>query len=123
MNRSDNSGPPPVEDATLCELLLWVLGRRRRIRVAGPSMEPTLLHGDVLLLDPRAYRGADPAPGDVVAAHHPARDILMVKRVRAVDSSGAVELVSDNPRLGSDSRQFGAIPRGRVQGRVTCRLV
>ena len=49
-----------------------------RIRIVGPSMEPTLVNGDWWLV----RRGASVGPGDVVLLVHPRRpDALVVKRI------------------------------------------
>ncbi len=86
-------------------------------------MRPTLLPGDVVLCDPRAYRRAPPEPGDIVLARDPrmpARRI--VKRVVARDAEGRIELRGDAPAHSTDSRRFGAIDPALVIGRITCRL-
>ena len=91
----------------------WVLAR-----VTGPSMSPTVRHGDRLLV----RRGDTAAPGDVVLARFPARpDLLVVKRVvRAVPGGHWVQ--GDNPFVTDDSRSFGtAVVVGRVVGRITPR--
>lgn len=82
-----------------------------RALVAGPSMVPTLRHGDVVL----AVRGVRVRAGDVVLgrfADLPER--LVVKRAaRPVDDGWW--LVSDNPFAGGDSEVHGA---GEVLARV-----
>jgi phage repressor protein C with HTH and peptisase S24 domain len=91
----------------------WVLAR-----VAGPSMSPTVRHGDRLLVR-RVRRPGRVRPGDVVLARFAARpDLLVVKRVRrAVPGGHWVE--DDNPLVGDDSRAFGPAV---VVGRVVLRL-
>ena len=91
----------------------WVMAR-----VTGPSMVPTVRHGDRLLVrrlrDPGSVR-----PGDVVLARFPARpELLVVKRVsRGVAGGHWVE--GDNPLVTDDSRAFGAaVVVGRVVGRL-----
>ena len=89
--------------------------RWTRVRVSGPSMSPTLKHGDQLLV-----AGTGRArPGDVVLARFPARpELLVVKRaVRPVGDRWWVE--GDNPLATDDSRAFGpAVVVGRVLLRV-----
>jgi nickel-type superoxide dismutase maturation protease len=91
----------------------WVLAR-----VTGPSMSPTVRHGDRLLV--RRLRVGAPVPsGTLVLARFPSRpDLLVVKRVsRAV--AGGSWVVGDNPLVTDDSRAFGvAVPVGRVVGRL-----
>jgi phage repressor protein C with HTH and peptisase S24 domain len=91
----------------------WVL-----VRVSGPSMSPTVRHGDRLLAR-RVDRPGAVATGDVVLARFPARpDLLVVKRVRrAVPGGHWVE--GDNPLVTDDSRSFGTAV---VVGRVLLRL-
>ena len=91
----------------------WVLAH-----VTGPSMSPTVRHGDRLLVR-RLPPGAPVAPGTVVLARFPARpELLVVKRaVRAVP--GGAWVVGDNPLVTDDSRAYGvAVPVGRVVARL-----
>lgn len=82
--------------------------------VHGPSMVPTLRHGDVVLV--RAARRV--RPGDVVVARFRRRpELLVVKRVtRAAADGWWVE--SDNSLVVDDSRAYGV---AEVAGRVVCR--
>ena len=87
-------------------------------RVTGPSMSPTVRHGDRLLAR-RVQRGAPVRAGDVVLARFPSRpELLVVKRVlREVPGGHWVE--GDNRFVEDDSRAFGpAVVVGRVVGRV-----
>ncbi len=98
------------------------LGRSWRIaRIVGPSMSPTVRHGDRLLV--RRICSADGVrPGDVVLARFPSRpQLLVVKRVRrAVPGGHWVE--GDNTFVTDDSRAFGtAVVVGRVVARLTPR--
>jgi phage repressor protein C with HTH and peptisase S24 domain len=82
------------------------------VLVVGPSMVPTLRHGDALLIrrGGRAVR-----PGDLVVAVFRSRpDLLVVKRaVRATDGGWWVR--GDNDLVTDDSRAYGvADVRGRV---------
>jgi nickel-type superoxide dismutase maturation protease len=108
-NTSGGSGPGHAHGLAT----RWVLAR-----VTGPSMSPTVRHGDRLLV--RRVRGADAVrAGDVVLARFPSRpELLVVKRVRrAVPGGHWVE--GDNPLVADDSRAFGAAV---VVGRVVLRL-
>ena len=112
-----------LPEASLREWALWFLRRRRRLRVTGDSMLPTLQAGDLVLVDPAAYRTNGPRPGEIVVAWHPfRRDLPIIKRVASLTPEGRCLLYSDNPRAGSDSRQFGAIAVPQIIGRVTCRI-
>jgi len=90
-------------------------GHWTRVRVSGPSMSPTLKHGDQLLV----VRADRARPGDVVLARFPVRpELLVVKRVvRAVEGGWWVE--GDSPLVTDDSRAFGAAV---VVGRVLLRV-
>jgi nickel-type superoxide dismutase maturation protease len=91
----------------------WVMAR-----VSGPSMSPTVRHGDRLLV--RRVDGADAVgAGDVVLARFPSRpELLVVKRVRR-EVPGGHWVEGDNPLVADDSRAFGpALVVGRVVGRL-----
>ncbi|MFY1633898.1 S24/S26 family peptidase [Solwaraspora sp. WMMB335] len=82
------------------------------VLVHGPSMVPTLHHGDALLV--RQGAGAV-RPGDVVVATFRTRpDLLVVKRaIRRQD--GGWWIRGDNGLIVDDSRAYGvADVRGRV---------
>jgi phage repressor protein C with HTH and peptisase S24 domain len=87
----------------------------QRVRVAGPSMVPTLRDGDSVIV----RHGARIRPGDVVLARFRAGpDLLVVKRaVRQMDDGWW--LVSDNKFAGGDSFTHGVAD---VLGRVVLRL-
>jgi nickel-type superoxide dismutase maturation protease len=86
--------------------------------VAGASMEPHLYAGDCVLV----RRGTRARVGDVVLIRRPDRvDLLVVKRVREVLSDGRLWLSGDNPSASADSREFGAVGRDGVAGRVVWR--
>ncbi len=85
-------------------------------------MLPTLRAGEEVLLDRHAYDHAAPQVGDIVVAYHPEQlDLKIIKRVGEVMMDG-VFLSSDNPRAGSDSRQFGVVGMDKVVGRVNGRF-
>ena len=74
------------------------------VLVQGPSMAPTLHHGDALL----AWSGGrSPRPGDVVVARFRSRpDLLVIKRVvRAAGTGWWLE--GDNDVVTGDSRTYG----------------
>lgn len=105
------------------ELVLWLLRRRQRVRVAGGSMLPLLADGAEVLVDPNAYGDRSPTEDDVVVAYHPDRaDRSIVKRIVAVLPDSTCILIGDNATASTDSRQFGAIPFDRIIGKVTSRF-
>ncbi|MFB7662947.1 nickel-type superoxide dismutase maturation protease [Kitasatospora sp. NPDC056138] len=88
------------------------------VDVAGPSMRPTLLAGDQVVV----RYGARIRPGAVVLFRHPLRqDLLVVKRA-AGRRPGGWWLLSDNPLVLTDSREYGAVPDDLVLGRVLLRV-
>jgi signal peptidase I len=107
IDRGEGSGPVPPLPAA------WVLAR-----VSGPSMSPTVRHGDRLLV--RRVRSGRVAVGDVVLARFPARPaLLVVKRVHGLLGDGTVDVRGDNPLVTDDSRAYGpAVAVGRVVARV-----
>jgi nickel-type superoxide dismutase maturation protease len=111
IERDSPGGPRPPAVPPL--ISAWTLAR-----VTGPSMSPTVRHGDRLLV--RRVRSAGAVrPGDVVLARFPSRpELLVVKRVRrAVRGGHWVE--GDNPLVADDSRAFGVAV---VVGTVVARL-
>jgi nickel-type superoxide dismutase maturation protease len=92
-----------------------------RVAVAERSMEPALREGDWLLVRRTMLPGRvlRLRAGQVVVARHPGRpDLLIVKRAARHQGDGWW-LASDNPAAGAvDSRIFGAVPAGLIEGRV-----
>jgi nickel-type superoxide dismutase maturation protease len=95
-----------------------------RVAVAEPSMAPALRPGDWLLVWRGTRRGRPPRirPGQIVIARHPDRpDLLLVKRAIREQPAGWW-LESDNTAAAAvDSRQFGHVPPGLIEGRVLLR--
>lgn len=81
-------------------------------------MNPTLDDGQFVLYEP----GRMLTPGDVIVVRHPSQPIDLVKRVLSFDPVGLVEVGSDNPDVGTDSRDFGRVDVERVRGTVTISL-
>ncbi|MBH5336947.1 nickel-type superoxide dismutase maturation protease [Streptomyces pactum] len=86
--------------------------------VYGPSMTPTLLPGDRLVI----RYGATLRPGNVVMLRHPfQQDLWIVKRL-AERRDGGWWVLGDNPFATPDSREFGVVPDELVVGRAVLRL-
>jgi signal peptidase I len=68
-----------VSGLTLITCLLVLQAQFRLVLVVGESMRPTLRHGNLVVVDKRAYRQRDPQRGDLVVAW--CHDELIVKRV------------------------------------------
>ena len=82
-------------------------------------MGPTLQPGDWLLCDPAAYAERPPRAGELVLVPDP-RDAarLLVKRVAEVHDGGReLWLSGDDPARSTDSRNFGSVDAGHVEGR------
>ena len=95
-----------------------------RVAVAERSMEPALRPGDWLLARRSVRAGRPPRvrPGQVVIARHPAEPGLLLVKRAARQERGGWWLVSDNPGAGAvDSRHFGPVPPGLIEGRVLLR--
>lgn len=84
-------------------------------------MEPTLRHGDLVLV---WWGGGSAAPGRMVVFAHPSEGVLTVKRVLHADPDDPQRwwVERDNPRLGSDSWSFGSIADRDILARVLARL-
>ncbi|MCQ9183943.1 nickel-type superoxide dismutase maturation protease [Streptomyces sp. IBSBF 2953] len=85
--------------------------------VTGPSMVPTLQHGDRLLVQ----YGARVRPGDVIVLRHPfQQDLLVVKRA-AERREGGWWVLGDNAYAGGDSTDYGTVPDELILGRARLR--
>ena len=103
----------------LVDLFHCLTGRRRRYRIVGRSMWPTLSPGERVWVDCGVYTCSRPQAGDIVLARHPYRtDVHIVKRVECVLSDGRCVLAGDNAVDSTDSRIFGAVPASHILGRV-----
>jgi nickel-type superoxide dismutase maturation protease len=93
-----------------------------RVAVAERSMEPSLRPGDWLLVWRSGPGRVRVRPGQVVIARHPGQpDLLLVKRAVRREPGGWW-LESDNPGAGAvDSRRFGLVAPGLIEGRVVLR--
>lgn len=112
-----------LRSSQLHDIILWLLRRRRRFRVTGPSMLPLLKPGQEVLLNPYAYRQQLPQPDDIVVARHPQKPHLwLVKRVQFVEADGRCYLKGDNITASTDSRQLGLIAATELLGQVVCRF-
>jgi nickel-type superoxide dismutase maturation protease len=95
-----------------------------RVAVAERSMEPSLWPGDWLLVRRSVRPGRPPSfrARQIVIAQHPWKPgLLLVKRAARPETDGWW-LESDNPEAGAvDSRSFGPVPEGLIEGRVILR--
>jgi nickel-type superoxide dismutase maturation protease len=105
--------------AGLSDFFYWLLGRRKRYRVAGLSMEPTLLEGWTVLVEPSAYKTRLPEIGEVVLAQLPGCAEPSIKRVHSIAKEG-VDLRGDNGAQSTDSVTLGRIDATQILGQVIC---
>ncbi|MBM7490654.1 nickel-type superoxide dismutase maturation protease [Micromonospora luteifusca] len=85
------------------------------VLVTGPSMAPTLRHGDAVLVRPN---GRPIRPGDVVVAVFRTRPELLVVKRAVRQQDGGWWLRGDNDLITDDSRAYGvADVRARVVAR------
>ncbi len=114
--------PDPLPAAPLLAYFMLLLPRWQRCRVNGRSMEPTLGHGTIVLVDTAAYKKALPQVGDVVLVRHPFQPPnKMIKRITAVSEDGGYFLQGDNPDslASTDSRSFGHVRYSHLLGKIT----
>ncbi|MFI0900065.1 nickel-type superoxide dismutase maturation protease [Streptomyces sp. NPDC020983] len=92
------------------------------VEVTGPSMAPTLLNGDWLLVQKISSGAELVREGDVVVMRHPLQqDLLIVKR--AVERrEGGWWVRGDNTFVENDSREFGVVPDDLVTARARGRF-
>lgn len=105
---------PPWVLTSARELAALATNKREKVRVAGDSMAPTLLDGEVVLVE--RTRRAD--VGDIVVCTHPWRSVEVIKFLRSTDD-GFADLWSP---AGDHSAQFGRPSLAAVSGVVTFNL-
>lgn len=84
---------PVLAYALLFALLVYLLSIYEPVRVAGASMEPALVAGDIVIV----RRGEDLSAGDIALVREPGRGALL-HRIVGPDREGALRLKGDaNP--------------------------
>jgi nickel-type superoxide dismutase maturation protease len=102
------------ETANWFDILMLYLGLRKRVRIEGNSMLPTLNNGDEVLIE----LTANVKINDIVLVKHPYKQsVKIIKRISQINENG-VFLVGDNPSESSDSRTFGFVPIKNIEGKV-----
>lgn len=106
------------------ELLLLILRRRKRFKITGKSMLPSLKPGDEILIDPYLYHQRLPRVGEIVVAIHPRKnELTIVKRIRTINEDGSYFVTGDNTLASTDSRDWGTIKLSDIIGKVTSLFV
>lgn len=83
-------------------------------------MYPTLKNGEAVLVD-KTVEIIE--VGDIVLAKHPIEQVSeVIKRVQKINERGHYFLVGDNLEDSNDSRNFGAVTRDYIKGKVVARL-
>jgi nickel-type superoxide dismutase maturation protease len=105
--------------ATFYQRLLVPLGSLYQYICKGNSMFPTLKNNESVLVD----RNAEIEVGDIVVAKHPVEQVSeVIKRVQKINERGHYFLVGDNLDDSNDSRNFGAVTREYIKGKVVASL-
>ena len=92
---------------------LFVIGP---FTVNGPSMEPTLYSGDMVICC-RVYNASDLQQGDIIVFRHNGQ--RMIKRIAYVTEDGKnYYVLGDNKSNSLDSRVFGTVGAGDVKAKM-----
>lgn len=124
-SRGRGQRPLALLSLSLAAVLAATFARRwlDAVEVRGDSMAPSLLPGELLLVERVTLALRRPRAGEVVLAgdpREPGREL--VKRVAAYDPrTGLVDLRGDAPERSADSRTFGSIPVGEIRWRAALR--
>lgn len=86
-----------------------------RFTIHGNSMLPTLKPGQDILCFTWAYVFFKPKIGDIVVIRQGGREI--VKRIQKRDDHRFF-VIGDNRKESTDSREFGAIGKSKIVGKV-----
>lgn len=106
--------------ATFYQRALVPLGYLFQYICEGSSMYPTLKNSEVVLVD-KDTKVIE--VGDIVLARHPVEQITdVIKRVQNINERGHYFLIGDNLEDSNDSRNFGAVTREYIKGKVVARL-
>ncbi len=71
-----------IETLLLTFFIFWLVNSVvGRYRIDGHSMDPSLAHGEYLLINNLAYYLDEPERGDIIVFHHPNSDLNLIKRV------------------------------------------
>ena len=111
----------------LIDFLLLLTSRRRRFQISGLSMSPLLQDGEDIIVTVFVYLKNPLQVNDIVVVRHPFQEnIIMVKRIKAIEMKEKGEkkyfVQGDNLDASTDSRHFGLIDENLIIGKVICRF-
>ncbi|MEJ5203069.1 MAG: S24/S26 family peptidase [Anaerolineales bacterium] len=86
------------------------------LKVIGTSLTPEVREGDFVLVSDIPFRLRAIRTGEVIVFRHPVYG-TMIKKVQRLDAAGQIYVIGMNPES-VDSREFGAISRSQVLGKV-----
>lgn len=82
-------------------------------------MQPSLNHGDTVLVNRLSYLFKSPKIGDAVAIYDPRDGKVLIKRISKIDNKKFF-VVGDNKKFSTDSRVFGWIEKKDIIGEAQC---
>lgn len=85
--------------------------------VKGGSMKPYLVEGEKVWINRLAYIFHAPKIGDIVVVRHPAKKVLIIKRIKDINKDRYF-VTGDNLNESTDSRHFGWIQKKQILGKV-----
>ena len=91
-----------------------------RFVVSGKSMEPRFYNGDKLLVSKSFYKLRKAKVGDSVVIKDPRDGRLILKRIESIEGKKYF-VRGDNVEWSTDSREFGAISKKSIIGKVIFR--
>lgn len=113
-----------LPETSYSEFLLLILRRRRRFKVTGESMMPSLQPGEQILIAPYIYRQQLPQLGDIIVTTHPQqKQLMIVKRITRINEDGSYFVTGDNLAASNDSRHWGTIKLTDIIGKATCLFI
>jgi nickel-type superoxide dismutase maturation protease len=99
-------------------IVLCMIGRRRRFIIQGESMLPTLPPGKWIFVEDGYYTVHSPQINDLVLVYHPdKKGVVMVKRISAIEGNN-VMVIGDNLHSSTDSRHFGSVGVDQLKAKV-----
>ena len=88
-----------------------------KYRISGDSMSPTLVSGDIVMVNRLVYLFHNPQKGDIVAVRDPRDSKVLIKRIIKIEGKSSF-VQGDNKNASTDSRVFGMIEKSDIIGKV-----